>query len=198
MYGKCSCLWIANKNLYSIIHLLFRLINNPWVCTCAMTKWNQAVTNRMRSTKKDSSCNIDSTKQIKCANNDYEYNYIFDNKLSPRCNGGPDIAQNRSVFYTIRKTLQCKKIEKMSPNKMDKKLYLQKKFDKTIEKQHMQSKQLRELHTNTLRINQKIEHNDKQGLEKYSKKHPQNFSTNYMKKYKMIKDDMNSIDNNIN
>lgn len=173
-----------------------------------MTKWNQAVTNRMRSTKKDVSCNIDSSKTIKCSSDHtYEYNYIFDNKLSPRCKS-PDIAQNRSIYYSIRKTLRCKKMDKISkrdPN-MGKKQYLKKKFDETIEKQLMQSKQLREMYTNTKRINEKDEYNNKKIiLEKYSKRHQRNFPLNHMKKYftanKMISDDdddMNSIDNNIN
>lgn len=124
-----------------------------------MLRWKQAITNRIRSTKKDISCHMDSTKTTKCSDNHYEYNYIFDNKLSPRCNGGPTIAQNRSVYYSIRKTLQCTQINTQLKN--DKKLSIKKYVD-TVQKQHIQSKQLREEH---------IEHRNGKGLYSYIKKY---------------------------
>lgn len=131
-----------------------------------MINWKQAITNRIRATKKDISCHMDSTKTTKCLDDHYEYNYIFDNKLSPRCNGGPPIAQNRSVYYSIRKTLQCSQINKQLKN--DKKINIKKKYEDTIQKLHIQSKQLREEHTDAMRG---------KGFNQHS----------YMKKYKKMR-----------
>lgn len=89
---------------------IFRLINNPWVCTCEMNNWKQAITNRIRSNRLQEKClyNKKTGEKMKCNNNRNEFSYIFDNKLSPRCDGGPIDLQYRSVYYTLRKHLRCK------------------------------------------------------------------------------------------
>lgn len=91
---------------------LIRLIENPWICSCEMRSWRQAITNRVRSTRLASSkkvCSINPKTGFEtCAEAETnQYSYIFDNKMSPRCDGGPDDFKYRSVYYTLRHNMKC-------------------------------------------------------------------------------------------
>lgn len=44
--------------------------------------------------------------EILCTGNDDEYSYVFDNKLSPRCDQ-PEDMKDRSVYYALRKNTKC-------------------------------------------------------------------------------------------
>lgn len=109
----------------SLIYKLFlfcRLDGNPWICSCDMKSWKQAITNRVRSTKIDKNCTMNA-KTIQCNSNHNDYNYIFDNKLSPRCDGGPTEVKHRSVYYSLRKTLKCVTAKPETMEKNQKKIY---------------------------------------------------------------------------
>lgn len=74
-----------------------------------MTVWKQAITNRIRSGKAPQDCtrNLKTGEVIKCIKSENDYLYTFDNKLSPRCDGGPENVKYRSVYYSLRKTMKC-------------------------------------------------------------------------------------------
>lgn len=96
---------------------LIRLTENPWICSCEMVDWKQAVTNHVRSkrlsSQSDNRCYINpKTGKLESCDermiNDYpKYSYDFDNKLSPRCDGGPKDVKHRSVYYTLRRNIKC-------------------------------------------------------------------------------------------
>lgn len=91
---------------------LIRLTENPWICSCEMRTWRQAITNRVRSTRLSTAkkvCSIDPrTGYETCTDSDiHQYFYEFDNKMSPRCDGGPSEYQYRSVYYTLRHNIKC-------------------------------------------------------------------------------------------
>lgn len=44
---------------------------------------------------------------MRCNSNENSYEYGYDAKITPRCDGGPDAAFGRGVFYSMRKTLAC-------------------------------------------------------------------------------------------
>lgn len=44
--------------------------------------------------------------EVRCTGNDDEYAYVFDNKLSPRCDQ-PEDMKGRSVYYALRKNTKC-------------------------------------------------------------------------------------------
>ncbi len=44
--------------------------------------------------------------EMRCTGNDDEYAYVFDNKLSPRCDQ-PEDMKDRSVYYALRKNTKC-------------------------------------------------------------------------------------------
>lgn len=71
--------------------------------------WKQSITNRIRSGKAPQDCtrNLKTGKVIKCDKSENDYLYTFDNKLSPRCDGGPEDVKYRSVYYSLRKTMKC-------------------------------------------------------------------------------------------
>lgn len=148
---------------------LIRLIDNPWICTCDMRSWRQAITNRVRSTRLSSSkrtCAVDPQTGFESCTEALtnQYSYQFDNKMSPRCDGGPSEFQYRSVYYTLRHNIKCQqqpandqplmgKIEqpqyiysgdaKNVHHQMDK-LRLKHKYSMTIEKMNLMEKLLNE------------------------------------------------------
>uniref|UniRef100_A0A903Z077 LRRCT domain-containing protein n=1 Tax=Anopheles minimus TaxID=112268 RepID=A0A903Z077_9DIPT len=71
---------------------IVRLIENPWQCSCSMAQWRQAATNRLK---------------ISSSSNNPLAAYVYSNKLTPRCSDPAKGIQNRSVYYVIRKNLQC-------------------------------------------------------------------------------------------
>jgi hypothetical protein len=119
---------------------LVRLTNNPWVCTCDMTFWQQGLTNAVRRRAITSNkCILDfqTAKQISCINNgDNEYEYGFDIRQSPKCDGGPSDVQQRSVYYAMRKNLKCefKLAVKRSKVRQQKIVQLKKKVQAMWEK----------------------------------------------------------------
>lgn len=71
-----------------------------------MLIWKQAITNKAHAEYTTPQCvrDLKTGKIIKCTETD---KYVFDNKLSPRCDGGPDEVYQRSVYYSLRKTMKC-------------------------------------------------------------------------------------------
>lgn len=138
---------------------MVRLTGNPWICSCEMTSWRQAITNRKRGrplSKKITNCftNPKTGKLENCQKNDAgsnypEWTYEFDNKLSPRCDGGPDEVKHRSVYYTLRHSVKCAKStdsvkisqSKLSPRETEKQR-LQTKYIVTIDKLNNSNKHL--------------------------------------------------------
>lgn len=100
------------KNFFGSLHdnvKMVRLTDNPWICSCAFTSWKQGLINRERSTKSVSNCKINKFKNHsihkKCGFN--EYNYIYNNKMAPRCAGPTKEVNGKSIFYALRKILKC-------------------------------------------------------------------------------------------
>lgn len=104
---------------------LIRLTGNPWICTCDLVEWKQAVTNVARGKRLlpqyGSECYMNGkTGQYDSCDeqllDDYpRWAYEFDNRLSPRCDGGPDDVKHRSVYYTLRRSIKCTQKSVSSP-----------------------------------------------------------------------------------
>lgn len=87
---------------------MIQLLNNPWECTCDMKNWRQGLTNKFRSRKVENKCSQNALKQNKfgCESASIQ-TYLFDHKQSPKCES-PAILKDKSVFYALRRVLQCK------------------------------------------------------------------------------------------
>lgn len=143
---------------------LVRLTGNPWICTCDMIEWKQAVTNAARGKRLQSQYGSECYMNGKTGQydscddeltDDYpRWAYEFDNRLSPRCDGGPKLVQNRSVYYTLRRSMKCAQLEPNSPNKMTQhqwaKQRAQSKFAITMEKYAHEQKNRRQNEENHL------------------------------------------------
>lgn len=79
--------------------------------------------------KTNQKCYTDPTngKSIKC--NDQEREYLFDNKVSPRCDGGPENVKHRSVYYSLRKNFKCNAHVRTPLNVASMRQYLEKKHN---------------------------------------------------------------------
>ncbi|XP_055712744.1 leucine-rich repeats and immunoglobulin-like domains protein 3 [Phlebotomus papatasi] len=88
---------------------VIRLTDNPWICNCDMTSWKQGVTNKFRRPGKVQKCSAEAVKYglLPCRPLEGTYSYGYDNKLSPRCDGGPDHVKHRTVYYALRRDLKC-------------------------------------------------------------------------------------------
>lgn len=90
---------------------LVRLIENPWMCSCEMRTWRQAITNRVRGKRLPAqrvcSDNAKTGFETCVEAESPRYSYEFDNKMSPRCDGGPEDFRYRSVYYTMRHSIKC-------------------------------------------------------------------------------------------
>lgn len=96
---------------------LIRLTGNPWVCTCELLEWKEAITNAARGKRLlpqyGSDCFMNGkTGQYESCDDELmdtypRYAYEFDNRLSPRCDGGPAKIEHRSVYYALRKGIKC-------------------------------------------------------------------------------------------
>lgn len=75
-----------------------------------MMSWKQSITNKVRVEHSTQNCirDLKTGKIIKCTETE---KYLFDNKLSPRCNGGPENVKYRSVYYSLRKTFKCTPVQ---------------------------------------------------------------------------------------
>lgn len=105
------------KNFFAVESLkLVRLIDNPWICSCEMSDWNQAVTNSIRlnkkSTNKDENCvrNPKTGRVVYCDEkyDDFpQYSYGFDSKMTPVCNDSSTNQESQNVYYVLRHSIKC-------------------------------------------------------------------------------------------
>lgn len=113
---------------------MIQLLDNPWECSCEMKFWRQALTNKVRSGKTDNRCSL--KQDINC-DGSVTQTYIFDHKNSPKCKS-PAIAEGKSVFYALRKILNCASqksaIEAVTEKPM-KKLAIKQKYEKHVRDQ---------------------------------------------------------------
>ncbi|XP_060516336.1 leucine-rich repeats and immunoglobulin-like domains protein 2 [Cylas formicarius] len=110
------------REIFSKIHpKLLRLNENPWHCTCEMSEWKPIIVMRVKQ-KSLKPCDFAHDKGISCtADNRYEYKYVFDSKIAPKC-VEPEQFATWSVFQAMRRILKCpdykpKLIKKVSPTK---------------------------------------------------------------------------------
>lgn len=83
--------------------ILARLHNNPWKCSCDMFNWKAKITNQEKIATSERCINdFVSGNKLSCRN---IKNFKFNKKLAPRC----DNFKGRSVYYVIRKQIQCNK-----------------------------------------------------------------------------------------
>lgn len=83
--------------------LLARLNNNPWICSCDMNNWKAKVTNQEKGPYTQRCVHDFLTgEKISCHGTK---SFKFNKKLAPRC----DNFKGRSVYYVIRKQMQCSK-----------------------------------------------------------------------------------------
>ncbi|XP_075149216.1 uncharacterized protein LOC142223241 [Haematobia irritans] len=81
--------------------MLARLSENPWKCSCDMANWKAKVTNQERVPSIERCINdYFSGKKLSCRKFS---NYKFNKQLAPRCEN----VNGRSVYYVLRKQLQC-------------------------------------------------------------------------------------------
>ena len=120
-------LYLHNNRLTTLPHSFFahtrakaiRLTDNPWVCTCEMLRtWRQGVTNTKIKRRKETHCQRAYNEVFAPGEGEGDlcrekvvYEAVYDNKLSPRCDGGPDNVKSRAVYYAFRRDLKCKKEE---------------------------------------------------------------------------------------
>lgn len=97
---------IFKLNSLKLIHLM----ENPWTCTCEMRQWRQSVVNKIRAGRLEAVSKCEETmrqsKSVKCETS-YVANYSFDHRMSPKCEQPMDV-QGKSVFYALRRVMQCK------------------------------------------------------------------------------------------
>lgn len=173
IYLQGNQLSILPRGFFNNPHVkLIRLIDNPWVCSCDMRSWRQAITNRVRSTRLSSSkstCSVDPQTGFEtCADaQTNQYSYQFDNKMSPRCDGGPKEFQYRSVYYTLRHNIECQQMGSDAPQVQQKqklnyiysgdvksvhhqmdKMRVKHKYSMTMEKMNLMAKLLNEKQQN--------------------------------------------------
>ncbi len=120
------------------------LLNNSWDCTCDLKNWRQALTNKIRSKKIENKCAENSLKynKLSCESSSTQ-TYTFDHKLSPRCATPPEL-EGKSVFYALRRVLQCKS-EVTSPTtikseKRARKLAIKQKYDRHVNRKKIPNK----------------------------------------------------------
>ncbi|XP_073822727.1 uncharacterized protein [Musca autumnalis] len=79
-----------------------RLSENPWKCSCDMSNWKAKITNQEKAPQTERCINdYFSGKKLSCR----KFNsYKFNKQLAPRC----DNYNGRSVYYVLRKQLQCR------------------------------------------------------------------------------------------
>lgn len=116
---------------------MIQLLNNPWECTCDMKNWRQGLTNKFRSRKVENKCSDDalSMNKFACESNAIQ-TYTFDHKQSPKCET-PDTLKGKSVFFALRRVLQCKseiQSTTMKPEKLARKIAIKQKYEKHTNK----------------------------------------------------------------
>lgn len=124
-------LYLQNNRLATLPHSFFghtrakviRLTENPWICTCDTLKtWKQGVTNSRQKRRKETHCQRAFNEVMEEDEDENEeagdlcrekviYETVYDNQLSPKCDGGPAEVKHRAVYYAFRKELKCKRQE---------------------------------------------------------------------------------------
>lgn len=134
---------------------MIQLLNNPWECNCDMRQWRQGLTNKLRLRKVENKCSENASKHSKfnCESASTQ-TYKFDHKLSPKC-VTPVNLEGKSVFYALRRVLQCVapiKIQisttTIKPEPRIKKIALKHKYDKHVN--DMKRKKQKAAQRNTL------------------------------------------------
>ncbi|XP_063700458.1 protein slit-like [Culicoides brevitarsis] len=119
---------------------LARLTDNPWKCSCsAMTLWRQGVTNKVRVVKpatRKCVVSMESTKKMDCKTIESWVEYVYDNKMSPRCASPSEIA-GRGVYYAIRRDLRCP-VMKAKRKENDKKVIEKKRIANKMTKTYVE------------------------------------------------------------
>ncbi|KAH1022987.1 hypothetical protein HUJ04_012283 [Dendroctonus ponderosae] len=96
------------RDIFSKIHpKLLRINENPWHCTCEMSEWKPIIASRIKQ-KYLKNCEFIDDKGIGCAGigSRFEYKYIYDNRVSPKC-AEPEQYKQWSVFHAMRKIFKC-------------------------------------------------------------------------------------------
>lgn len=112
---------------------MIQLLDNPWDCNCDMKFWRQALTNKVRSGR-EIKC---PTKQKHGCIGETVQTYAFDHKLSPKCKS-PINVEGKSVYYALRKVLNCGSIKTLTPDSTEsplKKIALKQKYEKHVREQ---------------------------------------------------------------
>lgn len=107
---------------------LVRLTGNPFECNCEMSEWKDSVTNTARGKRVTQSsfslCYSRAKSWDLCDGNEDaaddfpKWNYEFDNRLSPRCDGGPRNARHQTVYYALRRSLKCLRPQSLKKQKL--------------------------------------------------------------------------------
>lgn len=107
LYLNGNALKEVPRDIFSRIHpKLLRLNENPWHCSCDMSDWKPMVVNKVKQ-KAFKQCEYTGDKGIGCTlKNRFEYKYVFDNKVAPRCSE-PKHFINWSVFHAMRRIFKC-------------------------------------------------------------------------------------------
>lgn len=129
---------------------LIRLTENPLICSCEMSEFKQAITNMQRgkraSTPSNDKCLGAGKTFVSCERTniagDYpQWTYEFNNRLSPRCHGGPERVKGLNMYYALRQHLKCSIREsnknltqKLTTYQMEKQQRLEKKYSMTVKK----------------------------------------------------------------
>lgn len=139
IYLQNNLLTYLPKNFFKNISAkLVRLTQNPWFCNCEMKNWKQEITNKVKTAKVSKICKYDTNNRSSCKDTKL-YEYVHDNKMSPRCDGGPEDVKYRSIFYVLRRNMKCARHTTLSNKdnnlRNDKKLLIKQKYLKQMEKQ---------------------------------------------------------------
>lgn len=122
---------------------LVRLIENPWICSCSMSDWNQAITNSIRSAKLSWNADEHCIRNSKNGRIDHcntgvdnfpRYSYGFDNRLSPLCQKGLNDRKQRDIYHVLRHTIKCAPSTLSASKQQMEKQRSKNKLDFTLEK----------------------------------------------------------------
>lgn len=130
---------IFKLNSLKLIHLM----ENPWTCTCEMRNWRQTVVNKIRGGRLEAISKCDELRQSKNSKCETTYasNYIFDHRMSPKCNA-PSAVQGKTIFYAMRRVFQCK--QPASTAKINRKTKFSEAQKREMIARHMQERKKKE------------------------------------------------------
>lgn len=117
---------------------MIQLMKNPWECSCEMKFWRQALTNKVRAGKIENKCsgNVLKNNKMNCDGSTIQ-TYVFNHRLSPQC-ASPKNVEGKSVFYSLRRVLNCAALKSSEPITIDKpqrKLAIKQKYEKHLRDQ---------------------------------------------------------------